>query len=555
MSDERARVRAALVAERSLTPDEYWAAAEARLDWPLAEGLNLAHECCDRWADDRGRIAISVHDPDGTVKRWTFYELMRASRAMANALTAAGLKRGDRFAALLDQQIESYICALAAWRAGMVYVPLFVGFGIDALVQRIESAEVQAVVVDHRHRDTYSKVQAGLTSEPTVFTVAGPRGVGVHTGDSSLWQKIADASSEHETVATDPSECATLIFTSGTTGKPKGCLHPHSLILPLQSFLRHTAALTTDDLVFAGASPGWSLGLYAAGLGIQSLGITRVIYNGAFDAAAWLRVMNDERTTFVIAAPSAYRPLAATAARTALPDSTRGGLSAGEPLTPSLVGAWSAVGGGALQDSYGSSEMGMVLANLAYDDRAVPAGALSSAVPGFDVVLVDESGQVQQDHGIIGVRDARWPIIGYKDLDDLWQAKTVNGVFLSGDLARRDADGYYWFAGRSDDVIVTAGYNVGPSEVENIVAGIVGVKDVAVVAAPDEARGSVVRAVVVDDGSIDRASLTGHIQKLVKEQLGRHAYPKIVDYVDALPRTEVGKVRRNVLRETGPQPR
>jgi len=170
-------------------------------------------------------------------------------------------------------------------------------------------------------------------------------------------------------------------------------------------------------------------------------------------------------------------------------------------------------------------------------------------------VLVDESGQVQQDHGIIGVRDARWPIIGYKDLDDLWQAKTVNGVFLSGDLARRDADGYYWFAGRSDDVIVTAGYNVGPSEVENIVAGIVGVKDVAVVAAPDEARGSVVRAVVVDDGSIDRASLTGHIQKLVKEQLGRHAYPKIVDYVDALPRTEVGKVRRNVLRETGPQPR
>ena len=553
MSDERARLRTTLLAERELSSAEYWAVAESRLDWPLTRGLNLAHECCDRWAADRGRIAISVHDPDGSVRRWTYYELMRASSALANAFTAAGLKRGDRVAGLLDQQIESYICALAAWRAGMVYVPLFVGFGTDAVLERIRSAEVSAVVVDHRHRDTFANVQSGLGDQPLVVTVAGPLGVGVHKGDSSFWNEIAAASPEHELVVTDPSECATLIFTSGTTGRPKGCLHPHSLILPLQSFLRHTAALTSEDMVFAGASPGWSFGLYTAGLGVQSLGISRVVYTGAFDAAAWLRVLESERITYVITAPSAYRPLAALAARAGVPDSIRGGLSAGEPLTSSLVNAWSSVGGGPLQDGYGSSEMGMALANLAFDDRQVPAGALSSAVPGFEVVLVDENGEPQSDEGIIGVRDPRWPIIGYKDLDELWQAKTMNGVFLSGDLARRDADGYYWFAGRSDDVIVTAGYNVGPAEVESIVAGISGVKDVAVVAAPDAARGSVVRAVVVQDGTVDRVALTGQIQAVVKERLGRHAYPKIVDYVEVLPRTEVGKVRRNVLRETGPR--
>jgi acetyl-CoA synthetase len=551
VNDKTAQTRAALLAERELSTDQYWAVAEGRLDWPLSEGLNLAHECCDRWAADRGRIAVSVHDPAGNVRRWTYYELMRASSALANAFTAAGLKPGDRVVGLLDQQIESYISALAAWRAGMVYVPIFVGFGTDAILERIGSADATAVVVDYRHRDTYAKVQDSLTHRLAVFTVAGPSGVGVHKGDASLWQEIAAASPEHEMVRTRPSDCATLIFTSGTTGKPKGCLHPHSLILPLQSFLRHTTALTAEDLVFAGASPGWSYGLYAAGLGVQSLGVTRVVYTGAFDTAAWLRVMNAERVTYVMTAPSAFRPLAALAARTGIVDSVRGGLSAGEPLTPSLVDRWSSVGGGSLQDGYGSSEMGMVLANLAFDDRAVPAGALSSAVPGFDVLLVDEHGQPQTDEGIIGIRSSRWPIIGYKDLDQLWQAKTVNGVFLSGDLARRDTDGYYWFAGRSDDVIVTAGYNVGPTEVESIIAGIAGVKDVAVVAAPDEARGSVVRAVVVQDGTADRASLTGEIQTLVKERLGRHAYPKIVDFVDELPRTEVGKIRRNVLREKG----
>lgn len=550
LSGDRARLRDELFAERGLSIEDYWGAIEKRLDWPLADGLNLAHECCDRWAGDRARIAISVHEPNGTITRWTFYDLMLASRSLANAFVAAGLQRGDRIAALLDQQVESYICALATWRAGLVYVPLFVGFGIDALAQRLDGAEAQAVVVDHRHRATYAKVETRLTSRPTVWTVAGPRGVGLMTGDTSVWHQIDSSSADFETARTQPNDCATLIYTSGTTGNPKGCLHPHSMLLPLQSFLRHTMALTTDDLVFAGANPGWSFGLYAAGMGVQSLGIARAIYTGAFEPAAWLDVMAKERVTYVVTAPSAYRPLIA-AARTGLPDTIRGGLSAGEPLDASLTTAWRDIGGGPLQNAYGSSEMGMVLANLAFDDRDTPPGALTSPVPGFDVLLVDENGEPQPSEGIIGVKNARWPIIGYKDLDELWRSRTVNQVCVSGDRARRDDDGYYWFAGRHDDVIVTAGYNVGPAEVENVIAGIGGVREVAVVAAADAARGSVVRAVVVDDGSVPRTVLTGQIQSLVKDQLGRHAYPKIVDFIDRLPRTDTGKVLRNVLRDGG----
>ncbi|CAJ1499290.1 acyl-CoA synthetase [[Mycobacterium] burgundiense] len=548
MIGTHSQLRHELLAERKLSIDDYWAVAEKRLDWPLSDGLNLAHECCDRWATDRSRIALSVHEPDGSVTRWTYFELMEASRALANAFISAGFRRGDRVAAVLDQQVEAYICALAAWRAGLVYVPLFVGFGVDALAQRIDGAEATAVVVDHRYRAPYAKVHAGLTAGPSVWTVAGNRGLGIMVGDRSFWQEIDTHTAAFETVRTEPTDCATLIYTSGTTGNPKGCLHPHSLILPLQSFLRHVMAPGQDDFVFAGANPGWSFGLYAAGLGVQSLGIGRVIYTGAFDPVAWLKVMNKERVTYIASAPSAYRSLLA-AARTSLPETVRGGLSAGEPLTASLVKAWGDLGGGPLQDGYGSSEMGMVLANLADDVCPAPAGALTSAVPGFDVVLVDEHGQQQETEGIIGVRNARWPILGYQGLDELWRSRTVNDVFLSGDMARRDEDGYYWFAGRHDDVIVTAGYNVGPAEVENVIAAVPGVCEVAVVAAPDEARGSVVRAVVVDDGSVPRTVLTGAIQDAAKERLGRHAYPKIIDFVDVLPRTEVGKVRRNILRE------
>ena len=550
MIGTRTQVRDQLLAEREPSTDDYWTAAESRLGWPLTQGLNLAHECCDRWAVDRSRIAMSVHDRDGTITRWTYFDLMEASRALANAFISAGLRRGDHVAAVLDQQVEAYVCALAAWRAGLVYVPLFVGFGVDALTQRINGAEAAAVVVDHRYRATYAKVHSGLTATPSVWTVAADCGRGIEAGDRSFWQEIDTQSSDFETVRTDPSECSTLMYTSGTTGNPKGCLFPHSLLFPLQAFVRHVMALGQEDLVFSGANPGWSFGLLAAGLGVQSLGIARVIYTGAFDPDAWLQVMHKERITYVASAPSAYRSLVNAAARTRLPDTLRGGVSAGEPLTAALAQAWADLAGGPLQDAYGSSEIGMVLANLAFDDRPAPPGALTSVLPGFDVDLVDEDGHPQDAEGIIAVRNARWPIIGYKDLDEAWQQKFVNGVFLSGDVARRDEHGHYWFAGRHDDVIVTAGYNVGPAEVENVIAAVPGAREVAVVAAPDAARGSVVRAVVVEDGSVPRTVLTGEIQRVAKERLGRHAYPKIVDFVEALPRTEVGKVRRNVLRES-----
>jgi acetyl-CoA synthetase len=549
MSTARDDLYAQLHAERKLSTSEIWRAAEERLDWPLERGLNTAHECADRWGRDRARLAMIIHHPDGSSDRWTYYELARTSSRLASAWKAAGLQRGDRVAALVNQQVEAFIGALAAWRAGMVYVPLFVGFGTDALVQRLNGAEPVAVMVDHRYRQKLADALPLLTGEPQVYTIAGSSGRGIVQGDRSFWAEIDAHAADFSMVETAPSDPATLIYTSGTTGAAKGCIQPHSLILTIQPFIRHTWAFTPDDMFFTGAAPGWSYGLYTTGAGPMSLGIPRVVYSGDFDPTAWLRIFEEEQVTYIAAAPSALRRLVPIAQRRGLSSSVRGATSAGEPLDAPLAESWLALTGSTIQDGYGQSEAAMVLANLADPETPDVPGAMSAVVPGFDVALVDDEGNELEGQGILALRNPEYQAAtGYLNADDLWKARWRGDLFLTGDVMRVDEDGRYWFVGRDDDLIVTSGYNVGPSEVENLILAHPGVAEVAVVAAPDPARGSVVRAIIVLNGTVAQQQVTDDITANVRENLGRHAYPKIIDYVDELPRTETGKIKRNELR-------
>jgi acetyl-CoA synthetase len=538
-----------LLAERQRNPDEVWDAAERLLDQPIAEGLNIAHEACDRWGRDRSRLAIVVAHEDGTTEHWTFADLSRASRRFANALTAAGLKRGDRVAAVVGRQIEAYIGALSAWRAGMVYMPLFSGFGEQALAQRLNAAEVSAVVVDHHFRDVLERAQGLLKRDPPVFCIAAQSNQGMRPDDVNFWEAIDRSSPDFSTVKTVASDLSTLLFTSGTTGDPKGCMMPHELIVSVQPFVRHTFNLRQDDLLFAAADPGWGYGLITTGVSVMALGLPRVIYSGPFEPQSWLELFEREQITFLSSAPSAYRGVLAAADTSGLAESIRGATSAGEPLDAPLAAAWNTYDRGELQDGYGSTELGMVLGNLAYDETSAIPGALSSAVPGFEVGLVDREGNQVDGEGIIAIRPPRYqPTNGYWNEAEKWQARFKQGWHLSGDLARRDNDGRWWFLSRDDDLIITSGYNVGPSEVESIILAVAGVREAAAVAAPDAAKGSVVRAVVVASPDCDRAELVTEIQGAVRSKLGRHAYPRIVDFTDVLPRTETGKLKRSELR-------
>jgi len=537
---------AELLAERQMSAGEVWKRAEARLDWPISKGLNSAHEAADRWARDRARLAIIERHPDGTSRRWTFAELSEASARLATAWRGAGIRRGDRVAALVGQQVEAYIAALAAWRSGIVYQPLFAGFGPDGLAQRLNGGEPAAIVVDQKYRARLSAALEQVSGDIAVYTV-GSRGL--VRGDHSFWAEIDAHAADAPAVVTAPSDPATLLYTSGTTGAPKGCVQPHSLVLTVQPFIRHTLALQSSDLLFAGANPGWAYGLYTVGAGVMALGHPRVIYTGDFDPRAWLRVIEEERVTYLAAAPSALRRLHQAATTAGLAASVRGATCAGEPLDAPLAQAWRDLVGSDLQDGYGQSESAMILANLAYDRPVVP-GALSSVVPGFDVELVNEDGEPQAEQGILALRDPRYQAsIGYRGQDELWAQRWRGEYFLTGDVVRRDAEGRFWFVGRDDDLIVTSGYNVGPSEVENLVLAHPGVAEAAVVAAPDPERGSVVRAVLVLNGKVPADQVAEQVRATVKDKLGRHATPRVVDFVEELPRTETGKIQRNVLRE------
>jgi len=538
-----------LLGERQLPSDEVWARAEARLDNPVGEWLNTAHEACDRWAGDRARTAMILVHPDGSRERWTFADLARASSRIAASLRAAGLRPGDRVAGVMTRQVEAYLTALAAWRSGMIYTPLFVGFGPDALAYRLRTAGAAAIVVDHRHREALEGARPLLDDDPHIITVTGPRGTGLRHGDRSFWAEHDRHAPDTAMARTPAGEPATLIFTSGTTGEPKGCLQAHWLVLPLQPFLRHTFALSESDLLFAGADPGWSYGLYTVGFGVMALGLPRVIDTADFDPHRWLRIVDEERITYLGGAPSAYRKVAAAAERTGMPDSVRGATSAGEPLDAPLTSAWRNLGGGELQDGYGQSESAMLLANLAHEQRPLLPGSLASVVPGFDVALLDPDGRVVDDQGVLAVHRPRYQAsVGYWKDESRWKARWDGDWFITGDLLRRDDEGRFWFVGRDDDLIVTSGYNVGPTEVESVVLEHPEVVEAAVVGAPDPNRGTVVRAVVVLQPGADAERVREQLQEQVRRRVGRHAYPRIVDVVEELPRTETGKLRRAALR-------
>jgi acetyl-CoA synthetase len=478
---------------------------------------------------------------DGGVEVLSGDDVHALGRRVAGTLSKLGVGHGDRVAGLVGRTPLAFALPLGLWRLGAVYVPLFSGLGDDAIRLRLADSGASVVVWDEAARsdipvfDGVRTVATGGSPAPTSDPLA----------------RLLLSGGEYLPIAsTHKDDPATIMYTSGTTGVPKGCVIPHRAMLTYWPYVHHCLALTGDDLLYSTADTGWAFGLYATGFGVLSYGGSRLLDAGPFEPQRLWRTAVELGATHLASTASAFRWLAATGkdAVGELPSPVVAATTSGEPLE-AQVGDWFEQElGFPVHDSYGLTEAGAVIANL----RGAGAGHGSSgsmgvALPGFDIAVMDEAGEPvegPQQVGRIAVRDdGRLLSSTYWNRDHEWRERVRDGWLLTEDLARRDEGGRFWYVARRDDVIVTSGYNVGPFEVEAALLAHPLVVDVVCVGEADARKGQIVAAHVVLAGEF-AGDVSTELTEWVTARLGRHCAPRRVYVRTELPRTETGKVRR-----------
>jgi acetyl-CoA synthetase len=520
--------------------------------WDIPDHFNIATACCDRYADGSGRLALVYVDEDGSTGRTSFDEMRALSCRFANVLRAEGLARGDRVAVFLSQSLELPIIHLAAFRAGLVSVPLFTLFGEDALQFRLANSGAKAVVTDESGFAKLSKIRDRLPELKAIYVTAGA----APSGAKSFWSQIAKASDRFETVDSTADDPAIIIYTSGTTGNPKGALHAHRVLLghlPNVEMV-HDFMPRHGDVMWTPADWAWIGGLFDALLPAWYFGVPVVGYRAKkFEPQAAMQLMADHAVRNVFLPPTALKLMRQAGVRHE-GVKLRSMLSGGESLGAELLDWVRATFGIDVHEVYGQTECNLVVGN---NSRLFPIrpGSMGKATPGFDVRIVDDKGEElpRGTRGIIGVRQPN-PVtmIEYWRNPEATQKKYAGDVLLTGDLGRQDEDGYFSYMSREDDVITSAGYRIGPSEIEDTLLKHPAVALSAVVGIPDPIRTEAVKAwIVLRPGFAPSEELAREIQDFVKVKLAAHEYPRHVEFAESLPMTATGKVLRRELRTRG----
>jgi acetyl-CoA synthetase len=546
--------------ENAVPSDPSSAAVEARV-------LELQHRFADPTADVAA-LLCDDHPPEATaltvvaageaVEVVSYGELAERSTRCARALADLGVGRGDRVATLMDKSTDLVVLVMAVWRLGAVYVPLFTAFAPQAIAMRLEGAGCHLVVVDPGQR---AKLVPGpdLAEDPERRVLVTGEDPLEHDGDLLLGEVVAAASIEPlPRVAVGGNGALVHMFTSGTTGKPKGVVHPVGYLAGWQGYLEFALGVTKGSTYWCAADPGWAYGLYSAIAAPLAAGLSTVLVSGGFSVEGTWRVLADLQVTDFTAAPTVYRGLRSSGVPVPEGLVLQRLSSAGEPLTPE-VNEWAA---GALglqvHDHFGQTEVGMVLANCHHPDLARPLkpGSMGRAIPGWELTVLTEDTDEPAGPGVLGrvaVDVPASPAMTFTEYQTPGQADSKFSAdrrwYLTGDSSRVDADGDFFFSSRDDDVIIMAGYRIGPFEIESVLAQHPAVVECSVVAAPDEVRGEVIEAhVVLRDDIEGTPELAAELQQLVKTRYAAHAYPRTVHFRDALPKTPSGKIQRYLLR-------
>ncbi|MBS7562550.1 MULTISPECIES: AMP-binding protein [Pseudomonas] len=510
--------------------------------------LNACVECCDRHALP-GRIALFWEGRDGSSATYTFTELQDKAARLANFLLAQGVGKGDKVAGLLPRNVELLITVLATWRIGAVYQPLFTAFGPKAIEHRLNSSQAKVVVTDGVNRPKLLEV----ADCPTVVTVGGAKGQGIVRGDFSFWAELEQYPAQCEPVLLSGEDPFLLMFTSGTTGPSKALEVPLKAIVAFQAYTRDAVDLRPEDAFWNVADPGWAYGIYFGVTGPLGLGHPITFYDGPFTLESTCRVINKYGITNLTGSPTAYRLLIAGGDQFAR--SIKGRLrivsSAGEPLNPEVIRWFAEQLDVVIHDHYGQTELGMVLCNHHGLDHPVHVGAAGFASPGHRIVVLDEEYRelgVGQP-GILAIDRRQSPMCWFAGYAGVPTKAFVGDYYLSGDTVELNQDGSISFVGRSDDVITTSGYRVGPFDVESALIEHPAVVEAAVVGKPDPERTELVKAfVVLSEQYRATPELAEELRQHVRKRLAAHSYPREIEFVSDLPKTPSGKLQRFILR-------
>ncbi|WP_160723034.1 acyl-CoA synthetase [Bacillus sp. USDA818B3_A] len=511
------------------------------------EHFNLASEISKHASD---KIALKWENENGETKTITYDVLNKQANKLANGFTKLGLEKGDRVVVMTTRLIESYVIYLACLKAGIVISPSSELLRAKDLVYRLNHSEAKAVISYYNLIKEFENItdETPYLQHKIAFGEEVPNWLSMET----LMEEESETFVDVDTLKDD---FAFLAYTSGTTGQPKGVVHSHGwgyahLRIAASKWLN----ISEDDLVWATAAPGWQKWVWSPFLSILGSGATGFVYNGRFQPHKYLQLLQDNKVNVLCCTPTEYRMMAklddiSTFDLTPLHTA----VSAGEALNREVIDVFKNEFNILIRDGYGQTESTLLIANLNTDVNKL--GSMGQPLMPEYLAVVDDEGRPApiNEVGTIAVK---------KDFPALFQqyyknsestaASYLGEYFLTGDRACRDEDNYYWFQGRKDDVIISSGYTIGPFEVEDALMKHKAVKECAVVASPDPVRGNVVKAcIVLKEGIEGTSELTKELQSFVKNSTAPYKYPRVIEYMEALPKTDSGKIRRVALRSQG----
>jgi acetyl-CoA synthetase len=548
-----------------LAKDDLYQELYTSFRWHVPEYLNIGWECCGRWAEDRARFALYYEDEAGQVEKFTYWDLQQEANRLSNALLSMGVRRGDRVAIVLPQRPETIVAHIAIYQMGAVAMPLSILFGPEALEYRLHNSAAAAIIIDGNCLANLLPVRDKCPLLKHVLVAGSPAGTSLPAGTHDYAQVLEGQSRNFRPVKTRAEDPALLIYTSGTTGPPKGALKPHRVLIGnLPGFVASQNWFPKPaDVFWSPADWAWTGGLMDAMLPTLYFG-QPIVANMAktrerFDPLKAYALMERYGVTNAFIFPTALKMMmkAVDKPRDKYDLKLRAIMSAGESVGETVFTWAQRELGVTINEMCGQTEINYVVGNSCEKWPAKP-GSIGRPYPGHRVAVIDAEGR-EVPAGTAGEMAVnRYDIHGDPDpvfFLGYWQNEAATRGKYSGDWCRTgdeaimDEDGYLWYQGRADDMFKSAGYRIGPSEVENCLVKHTAVANCAVVPKPDEDRGNIVKAyVVLIEGMQASGDLVASLQAFVRGKLAPYEYPKEIEFVDSLPMTTTGKVQRRVLR-------